>query len=75
MEAKTGAWLSTNHVALKAIRELNGLTRDELAKRVGVSRITIYYLETGKRNPTTELGKKISKALNVPLRAIFIVHD
>lgn len=47
-------------------RELErGLTQVELAERVGVARVTISYLETGKRQPSMALLHRLAKALRV----------
>jgi putative transcriptional regulator len=48
-----------------------GLTQQELADQVGVSRQTIYYLERGDYNPSLTLSFKIAEALNKPLNDIF----
>ena len=57
---------------IKEIREeLNHMTQQELADRVGVSRQTIYFLEKGKYNPSLTLSFKLSEVLNKPLNEIF----
>ena len=40
-----------------------GLTQEDLANLVGVTRQTIISLEQGKYNPSLELANKITKAL------------
>ena len=40
-----------------------GLTQEDLAELVGVTRQTIISLEQGKYNPSLELASKITKAL------------
>ena len=42
-----------------------GLTQVELAERVGVTRVTISNLETGKRHPSMDLLHPLAKALKV----------
>jgi putative transcriptional regulator len=56
---------------VKEFREKKGLTQQELADRVGVSRQTIYYLENSDYNPSLTLSFKISEVLNKPLNEIF----
>ncbi len=56
---------------IKKIREELGLTQQELAKNVGVSRQTIYYLEKNKYNPSLTISFKIMKILNKPFDEIF----
>jgi putative transcriptional regulator len=41
-----------------------GITQEELANSVGVTRQTIISLEQGRYNPSLELAHKITKALN-----------
>lgn len=56
---------------VKEFREESGLTQQELADRVGVSRQTIYYLEKGDYNPSLTLSFKISEVLDKTLNEIF----
>ena len=56
---------------VKEFREEKGLTQQELADHVGVSRQTIYYLEKGDYNPSLTLSFKISETLDKPLNQIF----
>lgn len=53
-------------------REKKGLTREELAKLVDVSRQTIYFLETGKYNPSLQLAYKLSQVFNCLIEDLFI---
>ena len=50
---------------LRAIREKLGLSTEELAKRVHVSRSYITLLENGKRSPGKNLLPKIARALRL----------
>jgi len=50
---------------LKPLRQLNGLERDELAQKVGVSAGTITSWEQGLREPNFDRLKKLSKIFNV----------
>ena len=53
---------------LKAVRQKQGLTTDELAKRARLTNAYISLLETVKRkNPSLAVLKRLSKALRVPL--------
>jgi len=47
------------------------LSQIELAKLVGVSRQTIYYLERGSYNPSLTISFKISEILKKPIHEIF----
>ncbi|UCC20243.1 MAG: helix-turn-helix transcriptional regulator [Promethearchaeota archaeon] len=56
---------------VKEYREALGLTQQELADKVGVSRQTIYYLEKGDYNPSLTLSFKLTEILEKPLELIF----
>ena len=51
------------HNQILFIRKSLGLTQEQLAKKVGVTRQTIIALEQGRYNPSLELAFKINKAL------------
>ncbi len=50
---------------LKGFREKRGWTQEMLAKKVGVSRVTIARIEIGNRRPSLELLERLAKALKV----------
>lgn len=56
---------------LKAIRTAAGLTQQELACRVGVSRKTINTVENGIFVPSTVLALKIARSLDTTVDSIF----
>ncbi|MFX1303103.1 MAG: helix-turn-helix transcriptional regulator [Promethearchaeota archaeon] len=56
---------------IKQFREELDLPQLELAKLVGVSRQTIYYLERGSYNPSLTISFKISEILKKPIDEIF----
>ena len=56
---------------LKAIRTEAGLTQQELAERVGVSRKTINTVENGVFVPSTVLALKLASALGTTVEALF----
>lgn len=41
------------------------LTQEDLAEKVGVSRVYIGYVEQGRNTPTLEILEKIAKALKM----------
>ena len=54
----------------------NEISQQDLANAVGVTRLTIHSIETGKFNPSTLLALKIAKFFNVNLEDIFyLVED
>jgi putative transcriptional regulator len=60
---------------IKELRARYDLTQDDLAKKVGVRRETILYLEKGKYNPSLELAHRIAKTLKTTIEDLFIFED
>lgn len=59
-----------NH--LKQLRfEQENLSQQDLANEVGVTRLTIHSIETGKFNPSTILALKIARYFGKPLEEVF----
>lgn len=56
---------------IKELRAVHGMTQVELAKRVGVRRETIVFLEKGKYNPSLQLAYSISKLFELPIEEVF----
>jgi transcriptional regulator with XRE-family HTH domain len=54
---------------LRKLREKEGITREELAKRAGVSGAAISRIEQGKREPGWETVIKLARALGVSVSA------
>ncbi len=52
---------------IKKYRNEKGLTQEDLAEKVGVSRVYIGYVEQGRNTPSLEVLEKIAKALKVSL--------
>lgn len=50
---------------------MNEITQQELADKVGVSRQTIVAIEKGNYSPSLELAFKIAHVFNVPLEEVF----
>jgi len=55
---------------LKDLRERNGLTQDELAERVMVSRQAVSRWETGETQPGTETLKLLSREFDVSINTL-----
>jgi putative transcriptional regulator len=60
---------------IKEYRTQVSLTQDELAKKVGVRRETIVFLEQGKYNPSLKLAHDVATALNTTIDDLFIFDD
>lgn len=54
-------------VRLRAVREQHGLTQEELAQRIGLSRSQIQRLEKGGSEPSTETIANLAHALDVSM--------
>ena len=62
-------------VIIKDARKQNGITQDELAKAVGVTRQTIISLENGKYMASLPLAHRIAKYFGVTIEQIFIFEE
>lgn len=60
---------------IKEFRARYDLTQEDLAKKVGVRRETIVFLEKGKYNPSLKLAYQVAKALNTTIEELFIFDD
>lgn len=60
---------------IKELRARDGLTQEDLARKVGVRRETILFIEKGEYNPSLKLAHSIAKALNTTIDSIFIFDD
>jgi transcriptional regulator with XRE-family HTH domain len=57
---------------LKQLMNLKGISREELANKVGVSMTTISNISSEKNLPTITLLIQLAKALDVDIREMFI---
>ena len=60
---------------IKELRARYDLTQDDLARKVGVRRETILYLEKGKYNPSLKLAHDIARALKTTIDNLFIFEN
>jgi len=60
---------------IKEHRVRVGLTQDDLARRVGVRRETIVFLEQGKYNPSLKLAHDVAVALHATIDDLFIFEE
>lgn len=60
---------------IKELRARYDLTQDELAKKVGVRRETIVFLEQGKYNPSLNLAHDVAKVLESKIDDVFIFEE
>jgi len=60
---------------LEKIRKEHGITQEELAEKLEVSRQTIGSLENGRYNPSIILAFKISRLFGISVEEIFIYEE
>ena len=51
------------------------MSQEDLARKAGVRRETIGFLEKGKYNPSLVLAWKIAKIFNTTIEDVFIIED
>ena len=59
---------------IKIERAIKGLTQEDLANKVSVSRQTINAMEANKYVPSTVLALKIARVFGKPVEDIFILE-
>ena len=57
---------------IKELRARNNLTQSELARKVGVRRETIVFLEKGKYNPSLKLAYDIAYLFGMTIEEVFV---
>jgi putative transcriptional regulator len=51
------------------------ISQQDLANRIGVTRLTIHSIETGKFNPSTLIALKLARFFKTKVEAIFYLAD
>ena len=59
---------------LKELRAGRGLTQEDLAQAVGVTRVTINYIENGEYRPSLELAFLLARFFKMGIEEIFRVE-
>jgi DNA-binding XRE family transcriptional regulator len=59
------------HNRLAVLRTERGLSRKQLADKLGINYQTIGYIERGDYNPSLELALTIAELFRLPVEAIF----
>lgn len=60
---------------IKELRAKYDMTQEDLARKIGVRRETIVFLEKGKYNPSLKLAHDIAKTLNTKIDDLFIFEE
>ena len=57
---------------IKELRARNNLTQSDLARKVGVRRETIVFLEKDKYNPSLKLAYDIAQEFGMTIEEVFV---
>ena len=60
---------------IKELRARYDFTQEDLARKVGVRRETIHFIEKGNYNPSLKLAYKIASTLKTTIDELFIFDD
>jgi len=60
---------------LKVYRAMHDLTQESLAKKLGVTRLTVVSLENGKYDPSIGLAFRIARLFNVSNTRVLLVNS
>jgi putative transcriptional regulator len=67
--------MTTLKTRIRELRARYDLTQEELAKKVGVRRETILFIEKGNYNPSLKLAHDIARALETTIDDLFIFEE
>jgi DNA-binding XRE family transcriptional regulator len=56
---------------IQKIRKITGLTQEELAEKVGISRAYMGYIEQGRYSASLEVIEKVARVLKVKMSNLF----
>jgi transcriptional regulator with XRE-family HTH domain len=57
--------------SVRKARDRTGLTQREFAKKIGVTRMFVCYVENDRKNPSMELLRRVAKVTGTELRVEF----
>jgi putative transcriptional regulator len=60
---------------LRVLRAMKEISQDQLAKELGVTRVTINAVENDKYNPSLELAFKMARFFEKPIEEIFTYQE
>lgn len=60
---------------IKELRTKHDMTQEQLAEKLSVTRQTIFYLESGKYNPSLKLAMKIAQVFDVKVEELFELDE
>ncbi len=56
---------------IQKLRKETGLTQEEFAEKLGISRTHMGHIEQGRKTPSIKLMERIAKALHLKVKDIF----
>ncbi len=56
---------------IQGLRKSAGLTQEQVAEKIGISRAYMGYIEQGRNSPSLEILEKVAKALRVKMSDLF----
>lgn len=56
---------------LKVTRKKQGMTQTAIARKLGISRMSYYMYESGRREPPISTAIRIAKVLDTPVEGLF----
>lgn len=59
---------------IRELRARHNLTQSDLARKVGVRRETIVFLEQNKYNPSLKLAYDIAKVFGLRIEEVFVIE-
>lgn len=62
-------------LALKQLREKNGVSQEKFALSIGMDRTYYASVEAGKRNISLQNIKKIADGFDMPISALFVIVE
>ena len=60
-------------LAIKTVRKKRKIKQTAFAKQVGISQVTVSYIETGRSIPSPQNLKAIARTLNVPIPFLYVL--
>lgn len=67
--------IKTNCSKMTELRIKRGMKGADLARKVGVTRQAISAIERGESNPSPDVAKKITEALNITFDDLFTIES
>jgi putative transcriptional regulator len=61
--------------SIRVLRAVKGISQEQLAEELGVTRQTIHAVETGKYNPSLELAFRLARFFEKSIEDIFVYED